>query len=128
AKRSALRELEAFARLGAAVLLALDHTRVARDEAGRAEGRLQGGVERDEGAGDAEADGLDLTRDAAARGVDDHVELARRVRHRERGGQHLAAPFERDVRLGRLLVDRDGAVAGAEVDPRRGRLAAPYRR
>jgi hypothetical protein len=59
---SALRELEAGAGAGLAVLLALDLAGVTGEVPGVAEGGLEVGVEADEGAGDAEADGLGLAR------------------------------------------------------------------
>ena len=70
-----LRELEATAGAGLAVLLAFDLPGVACQEALLAENILEVGVIADEGAGDAEADGLGLPHDAAARDADEDFEL-----------------------------------------------------
>src|SRR5688572_31115989 len=76
ADESALRELEAAAGLGAAVLLALDHAAVTGQEAGRLDRAAQRGLELGQRLADAVLDRAGLAREAAARDGADHVVLA----------------------------------------------------
>src|SRR5688500_1092483 len=75
-KGSALRELEAAAGLGAAVLLALDHTAVAGKEPGGFDREAQRRLELGERLADAVLDRAGLAREAAALDGGDDVVLA----------------------------------------------------
>src|SRR5262245_1577021 len=88
--RLALRELEAAAGAGLAVLLTLDLASIAGEEAGVAEGLLERRVVVAKGAGHAEADGLGLAHESAAVDLSDHLELALGVGHLE-GGHGVGA-------------------------------------
>src|SRR6185436_8476812 len=77
----ALRELEALAGAGLAVLLALDFARVAGEQAGAAKRGLVFLVVFDEGAGEAETDGTGLAGKSAADRAHADVELALRLRN-----------------------------------------------
>src|SRR6476646_2111266 len=77
--RSALRELEAAAGLHAAVLLALDHAAVARQEPALLEGRTQLRLEVGERLGNAVAHRAGLTGETAARHRGHDVELVQAV-------------------------------------------------
>src|SRR6185369_6121888 len=70
-----LRELEPGARALLAVLLALLDARIAGQEAGRLEPRLQTGIEHHECPRQAVTDGAGLTGLAAAVDIHQHVEL-----------------------------------------------------
>ncbi len=74
--RSALRELEAAASLGPAVLLALDHAAVAGQEAALLQRAAQLRLIIGERAGDAVAQRAGLAGEAAAGDGADHVILA----------------------------------------------------
>ena len=79
-KSLALGELRALAGLLQARLLALDGTGVAREETSLLEiGAVVASLE--EGAGDAQAQGAGLTRDAATIAQGDDVEVVNGVRH-----------------------------------------------
>src|SRR6188768_890911 len=75
-RRLALRELEALAGLGAAVLLALDHAAVAGQEAGGLDRGAQRGLELRQRLADAVLDRTGLAREAAAGNGADDVVLA----------------------------------------------------
>src|ERR1700712_3178406 len=77
AKRLALRELERLARLGAAVLLALDDAGVAGQEAALLEDAAQIRLEIGQGLGDAVTHGTGLARQTTTGNGADHVVLAR---------------------------------------------------
>src|SRR4051812_547107 len=72
-----LGELEAGASAALAVLLALFGARVAGQVAGLLEGRPIAGLDLDERARDAVANGVRLARQSSTRDVDEDVELAR---------------------------------------------------
>jgi hypothetical protein len=72
----ALRELEAAARLGAAILLAFDHAAVAGEEAGGLDRRAQRGLVLAQRLGDAVLDRAGLARKAAALDRGDDIVLA----------------------------------------------------
>src|SRR6185312_8255092 len=123
----ALAELEAGARATLTVLLALDDARVTRDVAGLLEGRAERGVDLDEGASDAEADGLGLAREAAARHVDVDVVTAERLGELERLAQHHLRRGATEVIVDLALVDGDPARAGHHPHARHRLLAAARR-
>ncbi len=119
----ALGELRALAGLLQAVLLALDGTGVAGEEASLLEvGAVVASLE--EGAGDAEAQGAGLTGDAAAVAQGDDVEVLNGVGNLEgRAGvvnELLAAEVVQRV----AAVDGDLAGAGDETDSGDSLLAA----
>src|SRR5918911_1676275 len=120
-----LRELEALARALLSVLLALLDAGVARHEARLLERAPEVAVELHQRARDAVADGSGLTRGAAARDVDDDVELVRRVGHLEGLADDYAQGLVGEVLLEGLAVDADFAGARTEVDARGRRLAPP---
>src|ERR1700754_4484265 len=121
----AFRELEALARALLAVLLALLGARVARHQARVLERGAEVCVELHERARDAVAHRARLARGAAARDVDDDVELARGVGE----GQGLAYDHAQrligEVHVEVLAVDADFARAGPKVDARGRSLAPP---
>src|SRR6187402_657415 len=80
----ALRELEALTRFRTARLLALDRTRVTREEAEVAELPAMSFVEGHQRSGDREAQRTGLPRLAAADDIRPNVEATERVRRRER--------------------------------------------
>jgi len=82
-RRLALAELRTLASLLQAVLLALDHTRVAREEASLLE-LLAIVASLKQSTGDAVAQSASLTRDAAAVEACDDVEMALSVGDLER--------------------------------------------
>src|SRR5262249_45120528 len=104
-------------------LLTFDLTRVARDEAGIAQGLAQGLVVLHQGTGDAVTDGAGLAGDATA--VDAHadVELVRELNSLEGLTHNHAAGFATEELIERTLVDGDLALAGAEVHTGRGGFA-----
>src|SRR5690242_19467910 len=103
--RLALRELEATAGAGLAVLLTLDLAGVAGEEAGIAEGLLQRRVVVAKGAGDAEADGLGLAHESAAVDLCDHLELALGIGDFEWGQGVGAVPlFVEELLDGRAFI------------------------
>src|SRR5215212_1751263 len=120
----AFRELEPLARALLAVLLALLGPRVARDEARVLQGGAQVCVELHERARDAVAHRARLTRRAAARDVDDDVELARGVGQGQRLAYDHAQRLVGEVLVEGLAVNLDFARAGPKVDAR-GRSLAP---
>src|SRR3546814_1159457 len=88
--RSALRELEAPARLGPTVLLALDHARVAGQEAALLQDRTKVRLEQGQRPADAVAHRAGLPREAAAADRADHVELAVAAGRLERSEEHTS--------------------------------------
>ena len=81
-----LRELEAAAGLGAAVLLALDDAGVAGEEAGLLDDAAERGLEAGQRLGDAVLDRAGLARKAAADDGGDDVILALRARRLRTAG------------------------------------------
>src|SRR6201992_4271308 len=77
AKQLALRELERLARLGAAVLLALDHAGVAREEAALFQNAAQIRLEIGQRLRDAVTHRTGLARQTATSHGADHIILAR---------------------------------------------------
>src|SRR5688500_15043628 len=122
--RSALGVLRRLAGLLQAVLLRLLLACVAGEEAGLLERRALLGVELGKGAGDAEAEGTGLARHAAT--VDGGVDVVHLVGvgDLEGLGHDHAVHGRREVVLEAAAVDRDGAGAGTDPDPRDGPLAA----
>src|SRR3984957_16303828 len=115
AKQLALRELERFARLGAAVLLALDHAGVAREEAALFQNAAQVRLEGGQRLRDTMAHRAGLTRQAATRNGADHVVLAR-----ARSGNQGLLDHHAQHRTGEIDFDFtgvDGDLAGAGPDP-----------
>src|SRR6478752_9587182 len=90
ADESALRELEALARLGAAVLLALDHAAVAGEEAGGLDRAAQQRLELAQSLADAVLDRPGLARQSAAGDRADNVVLINAVGDLERLGDDQA--------------------------------------
>src|ERR1700688_1063552 len=115
---SALGELEATSRLGAAVFLALDDARVAREEAGLLQGRPQLGLEMDKGARDAVAHRTGLAGKAAADHGADHVELAEASGRDEGLVDQHAQDGTREIDLDLAPVHAD--LAGPSLDPHPG--------
>src|SRR5689334_5353244 len=111
----ALRELEAAARTGAAVLLALDHAAVAGQEAVGLHRTPQRRLELRQRLGDAVAHRARLARQAAAGDGSDHVELAVALADVERLLDDHLLGRTREVDLLVAAVDRD--LAGAELHP-----------
>src|SRR5215213_3982622 len=122
----AFRELEALARALLAVLLAFLGAGVAGDEAGVLERGAEVGVELHQRARDAVAHGAGLAGRAAARDVDDDVELAGGVGERQRLADDHAERLVGEVLVEGLAVDLDLARARPKVDAR-GRSLAPPR-
>src|SRR5690606_15913074 len=83
AEALALRELEAAAGLGAAVLLTLDHAAVAGEEAGGLDRGAQRRLVLGEGLRDAVLDRAGLARKPAALDGGDDIELLRAIGDRE---------------------------------------------
>src|SRR5690606_28647887 len=108
---SALGELLAASRLVQADLLALDLARIARDQPGLRQGRLERLGVVDQRAGDAVADRARLARLAAAMHVDLDVEAAVVLGQGQRLANDHAARFAREVLVDRLAGDGDTAVA-----------------
>ena len=109
-----LRELEAATRLGATVLLALDHARIAGEEAVGLQPLAQIRLEQRQRARDAVAQRAGLRRDAAAVQLRDHVH-ARLVADRlERLADVALERGPREEVVERLAVDDVLASAGLE--------------
>src|SRR5919205_1153576 len=119
----ALRELEAGPGAALAVLLALFHARVAREEAGFLEALAQLGVVDLQRAGDAVPDRAGLAARAAAVDDDDDVEAVVRLGQRERLLDDHLQHFVAEVLVQRAVVDRDRSRALTKVDARRRGLA-----
>src|SRR5215468_8731668 len=119
----ALGELERAAGLGLAVLLALDHARVAGEEATALEHRAQVRLVVHQRLGNAVAHRAGLAGQAAARDRAHDVVLAvaigRRQRLLDQHAQHRAS----EIGLDRTLVDGDGARTRLEPHPRHRVLA-----
>src|SRR4051812_28813744 len=102
-----LRELEALTGAGAAVLLALDGTRVARDEASLLQRRPRRRSHLDQRAGQAVANGARLARQAAATDVDRDVQLVALTGDVQRLLHDHPQDFATEVVVDRPLVDDD---------------------
>src|SRR5690348_5685699 len=126
-KRLALRELEAAAGLGAAVLLALDHAGVAGEEAGLLDDAAERGLVARQRLGDAVLDRAGLAREAAADDGRDHVILALAPGDSERLVDHQAERRTGEIDFLLAAVDDDLARARLEPDPRDRVLAAARR-
>src|SRR5690606_13272908 len=113
--RLALRELEAAAGLGAAVLLALDHAAIAGEEAGGLHGAAQFRLELAQGLADAVLDRAGLTRKPAALDGGDGVVLALAVGDLERLVDDQTQRRTGEVDF--LLAAVDGDLAGAGLEP-----------
>src|SRR5690606_6048442 len=111
----ALRELEAAAGLGAAVLLALDHAAVAGEEASCLDGAAQRRLELGERLADAVLDCTGLAGKTAARHCADNVILADTIGDLERLGNDQAQRRAGEKHL--LIAAIDGDLAGARLDP-----------
>src|SRR6185369_10678325 len=120
----ALGELLAASRLVEADLLALDLARVARDEPGLRQRRLERGIVLDQRAGDAVAHRAGLARLAAAEDVDLDVERLRVVGELERLAHDHAARLAREEHIDGLVVHDDIALARLDEDTRHRVLAA----
>src|SRR4051812_31169058 len=99
----ALRELEAAARLRLAVLLSLDHGRVAGEEAAALEGAAQVGLEGHERLGNSVAHGTGLTGESATGDGAGDVVLPRTV-----GGDERLLDQHAQYRAGEIDVDLAG--------------------
>src|SRR5687767_10079419 len=106
---SALGELEAGAGALLAVLLALLHARVAREEAGLLESLAQLEVVHLQRTGDPVADRAGLAARAAAVDGDDDVELVDGLRQGERLLDDHLQHFIAEVVVERAAIDRDRA-------------------
>src|SRR3954469_3479310 len=114
-KRLALGELEGPARLGLAVLLALDHAGIAGEKAALLEHSPQLRLEIGQRLGDAVTDGAGLAGQTTAGDRADHVILAGTCRHDERLLDHHAQHGTGEIDLDLARVDCD--LAGAGLDP-----------
>src|SRR5580704_7522720 len=121
--RLALRELEASAGLGLAVLFALNHAAVAGEEAVRLQKRAQARFVVGERLGKAVTHRARLTGEAGALHGDGDVELAEAVGDLQRLGDHHAQHRPGEIDLLIAAVDRDLALARLDPDPRDGVLA-----
>src|SRR4029078_5308814 len=121
---SALRVLRSLAGLLEAVLLGLLGAGVPAEEPGLLQLGAELGVELDEAAGDAQAEGAGLAGGATA--VDGGVDVVHRLglRQAERLREDHAIGVRREVVGDVATVDRDLAFAGVEADPGDGLLAA----
>lgn len=97
-------------------LLAFDHARVAREEAGFFERRARVGIHFEYRAGDAEADGSGLSGESAAVGVDEYVDFAFDAGHRERLHGHRRPVEAREVVLHFTVVDEELSRSFAYAD------------
>src|SRR5688500_12995717 len=122
-KRLALRELEAAARLGAAVLLVLDRAAVAGQEAALLQRGPEVRLEQGQGAADAVTDRTGLARKAPADHGADDVELAGAVHHAERLVDHHAQHRAREIDQDVAVVDGNLAAARLQPDAGDGVLA-----
>src|SRR6187551_804080 len=114
----ALRELEALAGLGAAVLLALDHAAVAGQEPGRLDRGAQQRLELAQRRADAVLDRTGLAREPAAGDGADHVVLADPIGDGERLGDDQAQRRTGEEHF--LVAAVDGDLAGAGLEPHAG--------
>src|SRR6187402_1750250 len=114
-ERLALRELEALAGLGAAVLLALDHAAVAGQEPGGLDRRAQHGLELRQRLADAVLDRTGLARKAAAGDGADNVVLADAIGDPERLVDDQAQRRTGEEHF--LVAAVDGDLAGAGLEP-----------
>src|ERR1700687_3278623 len=110
-----LRELERFARLGAAVLLALDHARVTREKAALFQNAAQIRFEIGQRLRDAVTHGACLARQTATGHGADHVVLARPGRCDQRLLDHHPQHWTGEIDFD--LAGVDGDLAGARLDP-----------
>src|SRR5882672_5898951 len=117
--------LELGPRARLAVLLALPHARIARQEPGPLKRRAQVDVELEQRAGNAVAHGPRLPCGAAAPHVDRGVEGTKRIRQLERLGDDHAQRLPRKVILEGAAVDQDPSPPGPEPHPRHRRLPPP---
>src|SRR3984893_1255020 len=115
AKQLALRELERLARLGAAVLLALDHARVAGEKAALFQDAAEFRFEIGQRLGDAVTHGARLARQTAAGHGADHVVLAGTGGCDQRLLDHHPQHWTREVDFDFAGVDDD--LCGAGLDP-----------
>src|SRR5690242_14010213 len=112
----ALRELEAAARLGAAVLLTLDGTAVAGEEAFLLQGRTEVRLEIGQRLRDAVTDGTGLAGETAADDGAHDIELAGAVHDAERLVDDHAQDGAREVLRAVLAVDGDDTLARLDPD------------
>src|SRR5262249_18672375 len=117
-KRLPLAELRSLARLVEAGLLALDDTRVARQEAGALQRHAKLRVDLHERTCDPVAHRPSLTRRAAAVHTDAQVVLALEPCGLQRSRRQHAVHLAREVLLDLLAVDPGVAAAWAEDDAR----------
>src|ERR1043166_3305723 len=116
--RLTLAELEAFARAGLAVLLALLHPRVAREKAIGLQNRTQVRVRFEQCASDSMTNRAGLTGRTATTDIHTHVELVRRFRPRERRRDHTAQRIGRKIVFKSAAIDSDLARAHSEAHAR----------
>src|SRR5690606_19492219 len=116
--KSALRELEAAARLGPAVLLALDHAAVAGQEPGGLDRGTQRRLELGQRLADAVLHCAGLARKPAAGDRGDHVVLALALGDRERLADDQAQRRPREI--GFLVAAIDSDLARSGLDPHAG--------
>src|SRR5262249_46929866 len=124
ASRLALRELEPAAGTATAVLLALLHAAVAREQPVLAEHRVVRRVDLLQRAREAEHDRVGLAGRTAALDVDQDVERAFRGGGLERLEQAHARLRRDEVLVGVATVDDEAAGAGLHAHARDRRLAA----
>src|SRR5712675_1179940 len=117
AKQLAFRELERLARLGPAVLLALDRARVAGEKAALFQDAAQIRLEIGQRLGDAVTDGARLARQTAAGHGADHVILTGPGRRHQRLLNHHPQHWTSEIDFDFAGVDGDLAGAGLDPDP-----------
>src|SRR5262249_39629092 len=104
-------------------LLTLDLTRIASHEPGRAQRLPQGLIVLDQRTRNAVANRTGLAGDAAPIDAHRDIELVHELHGLERLAHDHAARFATEELIERPVVDRDGALAGAQVDASGGGLA-----
>src|SRR5215472_18159342 len=120
-----LRVLGRFASSLQAVLLALLHAGVAREQACLLQSRPELPVLLHERPRDSVSDGSRLPGYASTLHLDADVEAAERVGQPQRLQHHLLQPALSEVLHRALLVDQDPALTGLDADACDRRLAAP---
>src|SRR5688572_16786979 len=118
-----LRELEAFSSALLSVLLAFLDSGIAGDQTGVFKRLPQVAIILEQRASDAVTNRSRLAGRAAARDVDDEVELVRRFRQLQRLANDHAQRFIWEIPVERLVIDLDLAAAWPQIDSRGCRLS-----
>src|ERR1039457_1387271 len=120
---SALGVLSCATSLATADLLTLDLARIARHEARLPQWLAQRLIISDQRPGDAVTDRAGLAGDAAAGDLDRDVERRGHLHQLQRLPHDHSSGLATEEFIDRTLVDRDTAIAGLQMDARRGALA-----